>query len=1120
MQFGLCNASSTFQRFIDEVTRDLPFVYAFVDDLLVASDNEPQHLEHLEILFSKLKEYGLCINVEKCQFGQSTIEFLGFNCRHTREPLVKFLEGHKNRKKHPRSNANNPSEQLQWNDAATLSFKASKEPITKATLLKHPIPGAQLSLWVDASNVAVGGSLMQLSNDQWEPLAFYSSKLNKSQKNWSTYDRELFSIYSSVKKFKHMLEGRTFVIYTDQKPLTYAFQQHSEKCSPRQLRHLDFISQFSTDIRYTKGSDNTVADALSRIEIDEISPTDVTLYCDMSQKQPRPFVPKSMRQLIFKALHFFSHPGISASIDLIAKRFVWPGMRKDIKIMVLSCVKCQRAKVTRHTKSLIGTYALPDARFAHIHLDFIGPLPPSNGNQFCMTIIDRFTRWPEVIPTPDMTAETTARALMHGWISRFGCPTTITTDRGTNFESNLFRELTRMLGCNRIHSTSYHPQANGIIERLHRHLKGALKAHNHIQWTELLPIVLLGMRSALKDDINATCAQLVYGITLRLPSNLVTSDSINQTANSTYVTSLIQTMRSLNPVFTAQHGTQSIYINPSLKTCSLIFLRSDKVNPPLTPPYTGPHLVISRNDKNFIIDLNGKQSTVSIDRIKPAYLLADVTDHSDLVQTQTIIEKPVTAAPNPSIPYTTRYGRKIEKQLELAKVWKESEKNSQSLESGEPSSITDKLESLVKNIKTLTIQVPVRSESFNLFFHSLQKAFQIKSVPDELKAEILLNILGERVNNLLTYVCQEDLSNYVKIKELILREFEPTPQECLSNFKKARKLPSENYVQFASRLSATFDYYCQLRKVNEFRSLCDLIISDKIFETLNRDRMNHIATKQGETYFKPQQLGRECDVYLSARGKVSNDLMSRNPGSGVKTDGRNRLQTVSTWRQERNSSSVFVAETKPNCVLWQIEGSVEANSQSQFVATGFEKGRLKNVFLSTVRALVKNKYSQWVEVRCLLDVGSQSCLFMRACAEKLQLKMEKINTVVSCVNDASMVVKNCVKTSVANKAKTFESELMLLVVNKITDLIPNKVIDVDVNVSEFVPLVDDKFNIPDRIDMLLGAEIFYELLKLGKFYCDNSHLVLHNTVFGYVVSGSVDHTHTSYRESRSLRINC
>ncbi|GFX23049.1 integrase catalytic domain-containing protein [Trichonephila clavipes] len=313
--------------------------------------------------------------------------------------------------------------------------------------------------------------------------------------------------------------------------------------------------------------------------------------------------------------------------------------------------------------------------------------------------------------------------------------------------------------------------------------------------------------------------------------------------------------------------------------------------------------------------------------------------------------------------------------------------------------------------------------------------------------------------------------------------------------------------------------------------------------------------------------------------------------------GEIRLQTVGTWRRERNSSKVFVAETKTNCVLCkgnnfyplskcyqfkklsvedrvevvernnlcfrcflphklkqcrsqkncfclrphnnlihfsrdktrnptstsnlnldaptfvpgQIEGSVEANSQSQFVATGFEKGRLKNVLLSTVRALVKNKYSQWVEIRCLLDVGSQSCLCTRACGEKLQLKLEKINTVVSCVNDSSMVVKNCVKTSVANKAKTFESELMLLVVNKITYLIPNKVIDVDVNVSEFVPLADDKFNIPDRIDMLLGAEIFCELLKPGKFYCDNSHLVLQNTVFGYVVSGSVDHTHKLQR---------
>ncbi|GBN24120.1 hypothetical protein AVEN_214398-1 [Araneus ventricosus] len=118
--------------------------------------------------------------------------------------------------------------------------------------------------------------------------------------------------------------------------------------------------------------------------------------------------------------------------------------------------------------------------------------------------------------------------------------------------------------------------------------------------------------------------------------------------------------------------------------------------------------------------------------------------------------------------------------------------------------------------------------------------------------------------------------------------------------------------------------------------------------------------------------------------------------------------------------------------------------------------------------------------------------------------MEKVNTVVSCVNDASMIVKNCSKSSVANKDKSCERELLMLVDKKMTYFIPNKVINVDADVPEFMSLADYSFNVPHKIDILLGAEIFYELLRPGQIYAQNSQLLLQNTVFGYAVSGNVD----------------
>nr|VZI48510.1 unnamed protein product [Spirometra erinaceieuropaei] len=294
MPFGLRNAAQTFQRFIDRVLRGLPFVYAYIDDLLMASRNAEEHKEHLALVFDRLDQFGVVINPSKCVLGVPSLHFLGHhvdaqglrplsskveairnfppptskrqlqrflgmvnfyrrflpNCADLMLPLTNLLSG--------------PKGPLELRGHALTAFERIKTSLADATLLTHPAPEAPLSLMIDASTVAVGAVLQQHINDSTRPLAFFSKKLSPAETRYSTFGRGLLAIYPAVKHCRHFLEGRDFTIFTDHKPLTFAFRSHSDKYNTRQISHLDYISQFATDIRHNDGPKNAVADMLSR----------------------------------------------------------------------------------------------------------------------------------------------------------------------------------------------------------------------------------------------------------------------------------------------------------------------------------------------------------------------------------------------------------------------------------------------------------------------------------------------------------------------------------------------------------------------------------------------------------------------------------------------------------------------------------------------------------------------------------------------------------------------------------------------------------------------------------------------------------------------------------------
>uniref|UniRef100_A0A5S6QYA9 RNA-directed DNA polymerase n=1 Tax=Trichuris muris TaxID=70415 RepID=A0A5S6QYA9_TRIMR len=680
MPFGLRNAAQTFQRFIDTVCKDLPFVFAYIDDILVFSRNAEEHRCHLRTLFRRLSDYGIRINAAKCVLGKEEVDFLGsrissagimpspdkiqtirdFPRPTDKKALLKFL-GMVNFYRRWIPNAARleapiyaivpkAGQTFVWSTAAAEAFDTIKTTLVNCTLLTHPNPKSRLALFTDASDIAIGAVLNQLENGAWRPLAFFSKKLQPTETRYSAYDKELLAIYLAIKRFRHQLEGRQFTIFSDHKPLSFAFHQKPESCSPRRLRQLEFIAQFTTDIRHINGSANTVADALSRIDeihifdpesiadaqatddelqqilqnntslqLEKISlpRTGKTIWVDTTAGKQRPYVPLALRRELFDAIHKLSHPGVKATTAMLTARFVWPSIRRDCQTWTKLCIECQRYKVVRHTRSAPGTFFMPDRRFAHVHLDII-QLSPSEGYSYCLTMIDRFTRWPEVTPISDISAETVAKAFYASWITRFGCPETVTTDRGRQFESVLFQKLLELFGIKRNRTTAFHPQSNGLIERFHRTLKAALKAHRTSKWTDVLPMVLLGLRTAPKATTGVSAAELTYGTVLRLPSDFFLQ-SAKQEDPATYVGRLVRVMRDLRPTPTTRNRSSApVFVSPNLSSCSHVFLRNDAVRRPLDPTYDGPFRsspVMTKHLSSTLLD--AKRLSASIGSYQP-----------------------------------------------------------------------------------------------------------------------------------------------------------------------------------------------------------------------------------------------------------------------------------------------------------------------------------------------------------------------------------------------------------------------------------------------------------------------------------------------------------------------
>ncbi|KAL0148604.1 hypothetical protein M9458_056151 [Cirrhinus mrigala] len=539
--YGLSISPSVFQTFMNEVFREFlhQFVVVYIDDILIYSRNMAEHRQHVQQVLLKLCQHQFYLRLEKCEFHQPSVQFLGYNISaegvHMDQGKVnailkwpqpqnikelqrflgftnfyrRFIQNYSSITAPLTSLLRGKPQHLTWNPAAHEAFQHLKHLFSTAPLLRHPDPELPFTVEVDASTAGVGAVLSQAAGDPalLHPCAFYSHKLSPAEQNYNVGNRKLLAIKLVLDEWRHWLEGARppFTIITDHKNLQYLC--NAKRLNPRQARWALFFTRFHFKITYRPGSKNVPADALSHLSSPEpptdpepvipfhliVSPIIWDIDCDIQQatlQEPAPpdcpegklYVPSALRRRLLGAAHQSpgsGHPGSKRTLLLLQSRYWWSSMRRNTIRYVQSCSVCARSNSPRMLPAgLLVPLPIPERPWSHLGVDFVMDRPTSEGNTCILVVVDRFSKMCKLIPLKGLPiAMEAAEHPFHQVFRQFGIPEEIVSDRGPQFISHVWKAFFKLLGVSVNLSSGYHPQTNGQTERKIQELGRYLRAY-------------------------------------------------------------------------------------------------------------------------------------------------------------------------------------------------------------------------------------------------------------------------------------------------------------------------------------------------------------------------------------------------------------------------------------------------------------------------------------------------------------------------------------------------------------------------------------------------------------------------------------------------------------------
>ena len=294
MPFGMKNAPATFQRMVNKLVRDIDGCEGYIDDVVIFSDNWSDHIRQIKRFFQIMREAKLTINLMKSEFGKATVKYLGhivgqgqvrpldakiqtivkYPIPTSRKELARFL-GMAGYYRNfclnfseiaaPLTNLLSKKVKFVWTDDCQLAFDKVKLLLQKSPVLKSPDYEKPFKLIIDSSDVGTGSVLVQEASDGLDhPVSYFSKKFLKYQKNYSVVEKETLGLVLALEHFDVYLGSTPFKIkvYTDHNPLT--FLKTMKNKNQRLVRWSLALQEYNLEIQHIPGSENVVADALSR----------------------------------------------------------------------------------------------------------------------------------------------------------------------------------------------------------------------------------------------------------------------------------------------------------------------------------------------------------------------------------------------------------------------------------------------------------------------------------------------------------------------------------------------------------------------------------------------------------------------------------------------------------------------------------------------------------------------------------------------------------------------------------------------------------------------------------------------------------------------------------------